>query len=354
MNTTKKLMTLLLALLALTACDSKDEPTPDGKVKSDVYVLVDSYDHDFVYNLDGDVIYSSPEGSHIASLQAEGSDWYALVKYNDRPNEVIKNGQSVFTTSQEITEFGVGNGKVFTLQRTKRDEDTYQWSFWEDRKPRYQLTQDKFYSYRNLMVYSEESTILYKDHCYFFFLEFTVDDGSRMLCQFYNYQTTKLDTINMVYGYVTSCDFTPGGFIYCYEDWDTNKNIYSWYDEKRELGFIPTQVRVFDRKPYVLGSKATKQTGSGTTREPIVVIDGMETILRTDFLPRDLVEGVKMLQHGDDIYILATGRGCSCIFKNLEPIEVQAEIPNPDYLTDMISLAHCVYKDFVVVNRPKE
>ena len=38
MNTTKKLMTLLLALLALMACDSKDEPAPDGKVEGDVYV----------------------------------------------------------------------------------------------------------------------------------------------------------------------------------------------------------------------------------------------------------------------------------------------------------------------------
>ena len=354
MKSAIKLMTLL-AILVLSAChDSKDKPTPDGKVESDVYVLVGSNDRDVVYNLDGDVIYSSPEGSHIASLQAEGSDWYALVKYNDLPNEVMKNGKSVFTTSQEITEFGVGNGKVFTLQRAKRDEDTFQWSFWEDSKPRYQLAQDKSYSYRNLMVYSEEFNPFYTGHCYFIFLEFTVDEGSRMLSQIYSHPTTQLDTLNLVYGYVTSGDFTPGGFIYCYEDWDTNKNIYSWNDEKRELGFIPTQVRVFNRKPYVLGSKATKQTGSGTTREPVVVIDGVETILRTDFLPRDLENGVTMLQHGDDIYILATGRGCSCIFKNLEPIEVKAVIPNPGYLTDMISLAHCVYKDFVVVDRPIE
>ena len=113
-------------------------------------------------------------------------------------------------------------------------------------------------------------------------------------------------------------------------------------------------MRVFDRKPYVLGSKATKQIGSGVSRESVVVIDGEETILRADFLPRELVNGVRMLRHGDDIYILTTGNGCSCIFKNLKPIEVQARIPNPGYLTDIISLAHCVYKDFVVVDRPKE
>ena len=79
---TKKLMALLLVMLALTGCkESKDEPTPGDKVDGDVYVLVGSYDRDFVYNLDGETIYSSPEGSHIASLQAEGGDWYALVKY---------------------------------------------------------------------------------------------------------------------------------------------------------------------------------------------------------------------------------------------------------------------------------
>ena len=355
MNTTKKLMTMLLVMLALTGCnDSKDEPTPDGKVDGDVYVLVGSYDRDFVYNLDGDAVYNSPEGSHIASLQAEGGDWYALVKYDNQHNEIIKNGKYVMSTTQDITEFGVGDGKIFTLQRKPKPYETYQWSFWEDNKPLIQLSEDKFYSYRNLMVYSEEFDPLYTSHSYYFFLEFNEDNGSSMLCKFYNLPSAKIDTIDLVYGYVTSCDFTRGGFIYCYEDWDTNKNIYSWNDEKRDLGFIPTQVRVFDRKPYVLGSKVTKQMGSGATREPVVVIDGEETILRTDFLPRDLEDGVRMLQHGNDVYILTTGNGCSCIFKNLKPIEVQAMIPNPGHLTDMISLAHCVYKDFVVVDRPKE
>ena len=355
MNNTKKLMALLLAMLALTGCkESNDEPAPGGKVEGEVYVLVGSIDRDFVYNLDGDAIYSSPEGSHIASLQAEGGDWYALVKYDDQHNEIIKNGKYVMSTTQEITEFGVGNGKIFTLQRVKRGDDTYQWGFGEDNKPLYQLSEDKFYSYSNLMVYSEGPELLYTGESYYYFLEFNEDKGSSMLSKFYNYDIADMGAIDLVYGYVTSCDFTPGGFIYCYEDWDTNKNIYSWNDEKRELGFIPTQVRVFHRKPYVLGSKATKQTGSGATREPVVVIDGEETILRADFMPRDLVNGVRMLQHGDDVYILTTGNGCSCIFKNLKPIEVQAGIPNPGYLTDIISLAHCVYKDFVVVDRPKE
>ena len=72
MNTTKKLITLLVALMALVACNEKDEPTPEVKTESDVYVLVGSYDRDILYNLDGDIIYSSPEGSHIASLQEIG------------------------------------------------------------------------------------------------------------------------------------------------------------------------------------------------------------------------------------------------------------------------------------------
>lgn len=350
----KTLFIFVVALLAQAGCkDSKDEPTPDGKVDGDVYVLVGSNDRDFIYNLDGDAIYSSPEGSHIASLQSEGSDWYALVKYDSRPNEVIKNGQSVFTTSQEITEFGVGNGKIFTLQRTKRDEDTYQWSLWEDSKPRYQLSQDKSYSYRNLMVYSEEFSPFYTGHSYFFFLEYT-DGSTNLLSEFYNLSSTGFDRDVLVHGYVTSCDFTPGGFICCYEDWDTNKNFYSWNNERRELGFSPTQVRVFDRKPYVLGIKATKQTGSGTNREPVVLIEGEETLLRPYFLPKPLERGVKMLQHGNDVYILATGNNYSCVFKDLDPIEVKAMIPNPYYLTDMISLSNAEYKDFVVVDRPIE
>ena len=85
-------------MLALTGCkESKDEPTPDGKVEGEVYVLVGSYDRDFVYNLDGEAIYSSPEGSHIASLQAEGGDWYALVKYNNQSNQILKNGKYVMS-----------------------------------------------------------------------------------------------------------------------------------------------------------------------------------------------------------------------------------------------------------------
>ena len=349
MNTTKKLMTLLLAMLVMTACDSKDEPVPDDKVDGDIYVLVASNDRDYVYNLDGDVIFCSLVGSHIASLQSEGSDWYALVKYNGRPNEVIKNGNTVLSTTQEITEFCVGYGKVFTLQRIKLDDGTYQWSYWMDSELRYQLDGDQDYSYRNLIINVPDGPA----PLWLGFLEIT-GEGSNMLYDSFYYGATHLEKSDLVYGYVMSADFLPGNLLYCFEDWETSKYMYSWRYENYELGFIPTQVRVFDHQPYVLGSKATKQTGSGTTREPVVVIDGEETILRTDFLPRDLVDGVKMLQHGDDIYILATGRGCSCIFKNLEPIEVKAGIPNPGYLTDMISLAHCVYKDFVVVDRPLE
>ena len=81
------------------------------------------------------------------------------------------------STTQEITEFGVGNGKIFTLQRVKRGDDTYQWGFGEDNKPLYQLSENKIYSYSNLMVYSKGPT----GEGYYFFLEFTEDNGSRML-----------------------------------------------------------------------------------------------------------------------------------------------------------------------------
>ena len=340
---------LVTILLMLAAChDSKDEPSPVGNNESDVYVLVSSYDRDFVYNLDGDAIYCSPEGSHIASLQAEGSDWYALVKYGDGKNDIIKNGKSVFLTTQEITEFGVGKGRVFTLQRVRKEDGTYQWSYWENSKPRSQLDGNQEYSYRNMVVntYTNPFEPTYVE---LMFLSVT-PDSTALVFDSHRTGTLSLNEFGLADDYVISADF-DNRLIYCYEDLESGKYMYMWNYEDHELDFLPCQALVCDYIPYILGSKSAGQIGSGIRRQPVVLVDGVETELKAGFLPKPLERGVKMRHHGNDVYILATGNNYSCIFKNLEPIKVKAKIPNPGYLADMISLSNAEYKDFIVVDK---
>ena len=101
---TKKLMTLLLALLTMTAChDSKDEPSPNPAIQSIVLLCTDN----IIYNLEGDTVFQTDADSHIQSLDSEGSDWYALISKVGGIYDIIRNGKSVFTTSQEIKAMGM-------------------------------------------------------------------------------------------------------------------------------------------------------------------------------------------------------------------------------------------------------
>lgn len=339
---------LMALLLALTAChDSKDEPTPDAQADTDIYVLIASIDRDLVYSLDGTCVYRSDENTRIASLKAEGSDWYALVKSDDGKNDIIKNGKSILSTTQEIIEFGVGNGHVFSLQRVKQADGTYQWSYWRDSKPGGQLEGDQDYSYRNLVVntYRSQYEPTYVE---IMFMNVT-PEGTALVFDYHRTGTLGLDEFGLADDYVISADF-DNALVYCYEDRETGQYMYMWHYKDHELDFLPCQALVCDYTPYILGSKVTGQMGSGVGRQPVVLIDGKETVLTAEFLPKPLERGVKMVRHGSDVYILATGNNYSCIFKNLEPIQVQAVIPNPWYITaDMISLTNAEYKDFIVV-----
>ena len=73
----KKLTILLLAMLALVACDEKDEPTA-AKIDadSDLYLVVNGWeelDNAVIYSASGDTVYVAV-GGHIYGLETEGSD----------------------------------------------------------------------------------------------------------------------------------------------------------------------------------------------------------------------------------------------------------------------------------------
>lgn len=343
---TKKLMTLLLALLTMTAChDSKDEPSPNPAIQSIVLLCTDN----IIYNLEGDTVFQTDADSHIQSLDSEGSDWYALISKVGGIYDIIRNGKSVFTTSQEIKAMGVYDRVLYTLQRCKNQDETYQWSVWKDSKPMYQLEYDQWYSYHDFKVNVQPTYPNYRPSLVM--TAMTADSSYLWI------DGGQFSLFGQGYSYIISMDIDYHGYgaIFCYEDWETRKYMYWFKYESHELDFYPTQVLVFDGEPYgtpyILGSKVTGQTGSRLTRTPVVSINGTETLLVADFLPKTLDTPVKMLQHGDDVFILTTGNGYSCVFKNQHPIECDALI-YMDLLQDNILLLNQTFKDFAVVDSP--
>ena len=335
-------MTPLLALLVLTAChNSKDEPSPNPVVQSIVLLCTDN----IIYNLEGDTVFQTDADSHIQSLDSEGSDWYALIRKDGGIYDIIRNGQSAFTTSQEIRAMGVYDHVLYTLQRSKNQDETYQWSVWKNSTPLCLLEYDQWYSYHDFKVRVRPTYPIYRPSLVMADSSYLWIDGGQ------------LSLFGHGYSYVISMDIDFHGYgpCFCYEDWETRKYMYWFKYESHELDFYPTQVLMFDGEPYgtpyILGSKVTGQTGSRLTRTPIVSINGVETLLVADFLPKTLDTPVKMLQHGNDVYILITGNGYSCVFKNQQPIECDALI-YMDWLQNTILFLNQTFKDFAVVDCP--
>ena len=93
----KKILIILLGLLALTSCSNGDEPMPDpyngGYGSCDLYVATTGFPWhpEMICSIHGDTIYECAEGAHVLSLLAEDSDWYALLKTDDGVYSSVKN-----------------------------------------------------------------------------------------------------------------------------------------------------------------------------------------------------------------------------------------------------------------------
>lgn len=126
MNTAKKLMTLLLALLALTAChDSKDEPA--GQQDYDILMTTHGspMNGDLIYNIQGDTVYEGEPWWAIPLIESEGKDWYAAIIRDDENNHrcytIIKNGGSaIFSTYDYVSSMQIDHGDIYLMQSNEQ------------------------------------------------------------------------------------------------------------------------------------------------------------------------------------------------------------------------------------------
>ncbi len=72
MNMTKKLMALLLVMLALTAYNNDE---PDYSKAPRIYMAIRDLHHGYVFDDKGNTIYECPFNSIITKLANEGKTW---------------------------------------------------------------------------------------------------------------------------------------------------------------------------------------------------------------------------------------------------------------------------------------
>ena len=112
----KKILFTLVCLLALVACSDHDEPTPSNDPTS-IYVTVTDNGIDYIYSLEGDLIYQADPDCSIKNMAAGGQDWYALVKPKRSDDIVVKNGTAIYTTPRTVLYLRAGNDGYYTLEK---------------------------------------------------------------------------------------------------------------------------------------------------------------------------------------------------------------------------------------------
>ena len=322
MNTIKKLMTLLLAMLALTACNN-DEPKLEPTGDTTLYMAVNGLPGfpDKIYDLEGNTIYECEEGSNIQSLVAEGSDWYALIKKEDGNFFIVKNGLKILTGEGIVWCFTVEHGSIYIVQEYKNFE------VWVCKGS--ESLQDKGSWYLQQLFYVTEGDLDCVEN--WLYNTFMVHDGSVTMAFGGEEPKIMIDGstfslneyldhgFNLVYG----IDFYAGYWLITYEDFETRKNMYWWKNVNYECpaDFQPWTSCIVNDHAYILGQKTASQGVGSIYSLPAVLIDGIETILSDELLG---FSAVSLVSHGMDTYILASHNADSrsCIFKNLKAIKL--------------------------------
>ena len=338
MNTTKKLMTLLLALLALTACDSNDEP--DHSKDPRIYMAVSDLDHGYVFDDKGNTIYECPINSVIKILANEGNTWYAVratgldgesVQY-----DLLRNGEVMFPFTDQVRSMCVVNGDVYTLQSRKKGDAPY---------PRY-------------LIYKNEE-LLYEHYVYGrYFHSFDVVDGHLVAGVHDSFSGKAIYWIDgEFYTYPSEDNICLDGYaregenellVLKYLDYSQDNlspNKYSFNGILYELpnDFITHQSMIVNGIPYISGWH---------DYQAFLIVNGVEHPLENEPI------GLLMKRYGDSVYILASSSDDdnttnSQIFKlDEQPVDLSA-IVNLKHLDDgdknLVPLSETFVEDFIVL-----
>lgn len=311
MNMTKKLMTLLLAMLALMGCkDSKDEPNPNKPPR--IYVAISDPFNSYVHDIEGNVIYEGPQQSYIIKLASEGKDWYAVrsrrVDYNTVLYEVLKNGTVQFQIPYPAEGMCVENGNVYTYQLDENDE--------------------------YIFIYKNDQ-LLYKYDtydCEFVYNSFDVVDGHLVAGIYsWNAPTYWIDgnkltlDINSTSSQMSMEAYAREGTDDVFVIRDDDDKIWCQFkgqSHKLPSAYLVSQAIIVDGIPYILAVNRDQD-------QALLYINGVINYLNTPLKDNDEYAYWRglMRRYGNDVYVLTNTWGNhSQIYKRTEPIDMSARI----------------------------
>ena len=116
MHATKQLLILLMALLAMVACDSQGDELGEKDLPR-ILLRVYTGRQYLIFDNNGKLVYECPEIYGVVNMTAEGKNWYGVLLSNyDSVYRVLKNGKPVLATRNLIKNLCVENGDIYTLQ----------------------------------------------------------------------------------------------------------------------------------------------------------------------------------------------------------------------------------------------
>lgn len=337
MNTTKKLMTVLLTLLALAACHNDDEPNSPDVNKGNIYLAVSNPSDigDMVITAKGDTVYQCDPFTWIARFLADGRDWYAVTHQFNGNDHIIKNGNIIYTITEEerVINMCVDDGNIYTLQEPYYEPVRQEW-LCKNFTHIYSLPYGQFESTQ--VVAHHGDVALAPSH-------------SREACYWRNGEFIAMQGLegSLSMGLID----TDGDDVLIGINVDKNDRTGYWRNgtySKLDSTII-RQVKLFGGKSYILGTRYTTDVPNPyyggairITSDAIIIVDGQEQVLRTGDKNN---QAMSMIQYNNDNYILVkeylqemrgnkteTIERKSFIYKNMKPMKLGDDITKLDVI----------------------
>lgn len=332
---------MMVALLAVTACNDNDEPndafndTDDSGV---VYVTITDNGQDYIYNLNGEMIYHTEPNSNIIYLAADGQDWYACVFSPRDKYSIIKNGTTIYEPAiNRIRGLAAGNGDFYTLEA----------------EPQY--TQDIHFPSEYARIYSiHKNGIMQYDlglkinapyerlrlrptptHELSVVIEYHSGSDHQLWVDGQQYPLPEMPVDP---DHLSTIDIENNDLLILYwEFFEGSQQFKYWHDNKIEYvdknllarDFGIRDESLYQGKVYILGTinqYVTKGEVTYIGTQPVLYIDGKKKTF--DTMSGNKETARKMRFHGNSIYVLTDERNditeSSHIYKGQKPLKTDS------------------------------
>ncbi len=360
------LFTILTALLALTACND-DEPNDvfnDSDDSGIVYVTITDNEQDYIYSLDGEMIYQTEPGYKILNLAADGKDWYAVVmsptyKHNC---SLIKNGTTIYAPAiNRFSEVAVSNGDFYTLEMEPQYTDDLHWP----------SEYGRIYSIHKNGALQYEFGVKIDDPFSNLRLRPTPTQALSVVVEYHSGSDHQLWVDGQQYplpeipvdpDHLSTIDIENNDLLVLYwvQAEDSHKYMYwhnnqtDWIDKNLTMRYLGLRdISLHQGKVYILGSISHEKKQEGITRytsQPVLYIDGKK---KTFDVSGDNEEARRMRFHGNSLYVLMDDsdelKTFSRIYKGRKPLPTDSI-----YLQSKgkkVSLGDLRFNDFIVADK---